>query len=139
MTEPADTPTTQRLGRLIAGAFSLAIILVIAFFVLDEANARFGAIAVSVVIVLLTRPAVRVGWMSRRPAVGWILDLSILAGFAFSTWYFFKVKEELWTGFYMATPMNIAAGLAGLVAIVLLTYRAWGWSLVIMAALVLIV
>ncbi len=34
----------------------------------------------------------------------------------------------------MATPMNIAGGIAGILAIILLTVRAWGWSLVIMAA-----
>lgn len=124
----------QKLGRLVAGVFSLIIIAVIAFFVLDEANARFGTIAISVLIVLLSQPAARMHWFRRMPALGWGLDLAILGAFLFSTWWFFQVKEELWTGFYMATPMNIAGGMAGLLAITALTFRAWGWSLVIMAA-----
>ncbi len=46
----------EQLGYLAACLFSIIIICVIAFFVLDEANARFATIAFSVIIVLLTRP-----------------------------------------------------------------------------------
>ena len=125
----------ERFGQVVAGLFSLTIIAVIAFYVLDEAIARFGAIAISVAIVLLSQPAAGMERFRNRPALGWVLDLVILAAFLFSAWWFFQVKAELWTGFYMATPVNIAGGLAGLIAIALLTYRAWGWSLVIMAAM----
>lgn len=123
------------LGRWIATGFSVVIMTVIAFFVLDEVTARFGAIAISVVIVLLTQPAARLPLFHRLPLLGNAIDVAILAAFLFSCWYFFQVKAELWTGFYMATPMNIAAGIAGLLSITALAYRAWGWSLVIMAAL----
>ena len=129
---------SQRLGRAMAGLFSLAIITVIAFFVLDEANARFGAIAISVLIVALAQPAARLPALARRPALGWALDLAIIAAFAFSTWWFYQVKEELWSGFYRANPMNIAGGIAGILAIALLMVRAWGWSLLILAGVFVI-
>lgn len=115
-------------GRALAALFSLTIITVIAFFVLDEANARFGVMAVSVSIVALTSDKGKMGKM------GWALDLGLVAAFLYSAIWFFRVKQELYTGFYTATPDNIVAGLAGMLAIILLSMRSWGMSLAIMAA-----
>jgi len=128
MTAPARTPS-ERLGRGIALVFALAIIVVIAFFVLDEANARFGVLALSVVIVTLTQPLAR----GRLGRLGWLVDGAIIAAFAYAGLWFFTVKEQLFSGFYMANPANIVAGIAGMVVLILLTARAWGLSLVIMA------
>jgi hypothetical protein len=36
--------------------------------------------------------------------------MALVAAFMWSTYWFFQVKEELWSGAYMATPTNIAAG-----------------------------
>lgn len=134
MIETNSYTPSQKLGRLIAGTFSVIIILVIAFFVLDEANARFGTIALSAAIVLLCQPAEKLHGFARHPLAGRIFDGIILAGYLFATWWFFQVRQQLWTGFYMATPGNIAGGIAGILAIVALAYRCWGWSLVIMAS-----
>ena len=121
----------QKFGRALAFVFSLIIIAVIAFFVLDEANARFGVLAISVVIVAMTRP---VAIYNRLGRAGWLVDIGLVAAFLYSAIWFFRVKQELYTGFYMATPENIAAGVLGLVSLVALSVRAWGWSLAIMAA-----
>ena len=127
----------EKLGYLIGGLFSLTIIYVIAFVTLDEANARFGAVALSVLIVAMTQPAINSKLLLRLPKpinqAGWFIDIALVVAFLWSAWWFFKVKEQLWTGFYQATPMNIAAGIAGLVVVLVLTRRAWGWALVIMA------
>ena len=123
----------EQLGYLAACLFSIIIICVIAFFVLDEANARFATIAFSVIIVLLTRPLAYSNMYQKFKWFGWLIDGALATAFVWSTWWFFQVKEELWAGFYMATPMNLLAGLAGIITIVLLTLRAWGWSLIIMA------
>ncbi len=119
-------------GHVLAGAFSLIIMTVIAFFVVDEANARFWVIATSVAIVLLTQPLARTARFGNMQRLGWAIDIAIAGLFVFSGWWFFQVIEELWTGFYRATPMNIAGGLAGITALILLNVRAWGWSLIIM-------
>lgn len=118
----------QVAGRALAVVFSLVIITVIAFFVVDEANARFGVMAVSVAIVALTSDKGRLG------RLGWAIDLALMAAFLYSAVWFFQVKSELYTGFFIANPDNIMAGLAGMLAIVLLSIRAWGVSLAIMAA-----
>lgn len=118
----------QVAGRALAVVFSLTIIAVIAFFVLDEANARFGVMAVSIAIVALTSDKGRMG------KFGWAIDIGLVLAFLYSAVWFFRVKEQLYTGFFTATPDNIVAGLAGMVAIILLSIRAWGVSLAIMAA-----
>ena len=119
----------QKLGRALAVAFSLIIIAVIAFFVIDEANARFGVMAASIAIVALTSDKGRMG------KLGWALDLGMVVAFAYSALWFFQVKQDLYTGFYTATPENIVAGLVGMLAIIVLSMRAWGNALAIMAVL----
>jgi TRAP-type uncharacterized transport system fused permease subunit len=120
----------QTIGRGVALVFSLIIIAAIAFLVLDEANARFGAMAISVVIVALTDP---LAVNKRLGKFGWLIDLGLVAAFLYSAIWFFRVKAELYTGFYMANPENITAGLLGLASLIALAVRSWGWSLVIMA------
>jgi TRAP transporter 4TM/12TM fusion protein len=139
MTDAAPTPTIRRnpvqfVGQVVAGLFALGILAVIAFFVLDEANARFGVIALSAVIVILTQPLARgSGWFRRVPALGWAIDIALVAGLVYTAIWFFTVKQELYTGFYMATPQNVLAGIVGMAVVLLLTARSWGWALVIMA------
>jgi hypothetical protein len=66
MTVNSTRLPSQILGEIIAGVFAVAIILVIAFFVLDEVTARFSAIAISAAIVVLTQPAARLGVFKTR-------------------------------------------------------------------------
>jgi TRAP transporter 4TM/12TM fusion protein len=115
-------------GRVLAAVFSLLIMTIIAFFVVDEVNARFGVMAISVFIVTLAEPAAR-GRMGRW---GWLFDAAILAAFVFSGYWFFTVKAELYTGFYFASPINVTAGILGMIALLLLCMRAWGYSLGVM-------
>ncbi|GIS87625.1 MAG: hypothetical protein CM1200mP18_03350 [Gammaproteobacteria bacterium] len=65
--------------------------------------------------------------------VGLGVDVLLVVSFCYSAWWFFEVKEELWTGFYIGTPANMFAGALGLVGLLEATRRAWGWSLVILA------
>ncbi|HBV54949.1 MAG TPA: hypothetical protein DEF12_07945 [Rhodobacteraceae bacterium] len=126
MTTPAPL---EQLGRLLALVLSGIVISVIAFFVLDEANARFGVMAASVVIVALTSPLAR----GRLGRWGQLLDVILIAGFAYSAVWFFQVKSELYTGFFRETTQNLIGGLIGLAVLLILVQRAWGWSLVILA------
>ncbi|SEO38911.1 TRAP transporter, 4TM/12TM fusion protein [Salinihabitans flavidus] len=124
----------QVAGRVIAALFSLSILVVIAFFVLDEANARFGIMALSALIVVLTKPLTQsTRLFTRIPWVGWTVDAALVVAFGWAAIWFFRVKQELYSGFFMANPQNITAGIMGMAVLLLLTVRAWGWSLVIMA------
>jgi len=121
-----------KIGRVLACLFSIAIIAVIAFFVLDEATARFWVIAISLFIVLLTQPLKNTARFENYATIAWFVDVTIAALFLFSGWWFFQVVAELWTGFYVSTPLNIAGGAAGITALILLNIRVWGLSLVVM-------
>ena len=100
---------------------------------LDEVTARFSVIALSALIVLMTQPGRDLSFFRNYKSIGHLFDLIIVISFIWSAWWFFRVKEELWTGFYMATNSNVFAGLIGIISLILLTFRSWGWSLVIMA------
>ena len=128
----------SKAGYVLAGAFSLTVICVIAFFVLDEVTARFSVIALSALIVLMTQPGESLKFFENKKWLGLTFDLIIISSFVWSAWWFFKVKEELWTGFYMATNSNVLAGLLGIISLIILTFRSWGWSLVIMAIVFII-
>lgn len=126
------------LGQALALGLSLTVITVIAFFTLDEAVSRFGVIALSAIIVTLTQPAALGGLLQRlRPLrpLGWLFDLALIGAVIWSGLWFFRVKEQLFTGFYMGTPENILAASLGMIALAVLTVRAWGWSLVVLAGL----
>ena len=125
----------KRLGGFLGLAFSCIIVYVILIALLDEANARFGAIALSISIIILSHPLAASIRHERFKWLGWLVDFTLIVLFVIAGWYFFQVKEDLWGGFYMATPENIAAGLGGLFVILEATRRAWGFSLIIMALL----
>ncbi|WP_168771141.1 TRAP transporter permease [Palleronia sediminis] len=125
---PARAPTRGP-GHAAAGLFSVAILWVIAFAALDEATLRFGAVLAAVVIVTQTQPAT----FARAPWLGRVFDAALLACFAFAGWWFARVTDQLWTGFFVATPATLAAGIGGIAVLLILAGRAWGRSLVVMA------
>lgn len=112
--------------------FSVLIVYSITLGLLDEANTRFGAIAFSILIVLTAKPLAS-SIFKTRSTIGWFVDLALIAALIWSAIWFFRVKEELWTGFYVATPANMIAAALGLLVLLEMSRRAWGWSLVIMA------
>lgn len=130
--QPFGTRFSTGTGGFVSFCFSLIVVYSIAIALFDEANARFGAIGFGFSIVLLTRP-LAASLADTWRWLGWLIDAALIACFVFSAYWFFAIKAELWTGFYMSTPMNVTAGICGLVALLEMTRRAWGWSLVIMA------
>ncbi len=125
MTAPGKNPAAAdrananvlagKLGYLLALVFSLLVIYSITLGLFDEANTRFGAIAFGILIVMTTKPLASSGALRRLTKIGWLIDILFIAALAWSAIWFFRVKEELWTGFYVATPTNMAAALLGLV------------------------
>lgn len=126
---------SENIGRFLALIFSGIVIYAIAIALFDEANARFGAIAFGFSIVLLRHPLAARFENPVTKVIAWLVDALLIAGFVFSAYWFFSVKEDLWIGFYTATTINLIAGVMGLICLLEMTRRAWGWSLVIMAIL----
>lgn len=120
---------------LIALTFSALIIYSIIIALFDEVIARFGAIAFGFFITLLSQPLTKEfserGW---SPVLAGLIDIILIIGFTYSSWWFFNIQEQLWTGFYIPEANNLIAGTIGLLCILEATRRAWGPSLVILAA-----
>ncbi len=121
---------SRQIGLVIRFLFSLVIVYSIAISVIDGANARFGAIAFGFSAVLFSSPLAAKMWSKRAKLFAWLVDFALIAGFIFSGWWFYAVKEDQWTGFYTATPANVAAGIIGIVILLEMCRRAWGWALV---------
>ncbi|SVC45416.1 uncharacterized protein METZ01_LOCUS298270, partial [marine metagenome] len=132
-----NTSLSTRVIKQLAGGvgllFSCFIIYSITVALLDEAVARFISVAVGFAVALMGNPLAGRIEAERWRWLGWIVDVFLVVSFCYSTWWFFEVKEQLWTGFYMGTPQNIFAGALGLLGVLEATRRAWGWSLVILA------
>jgi TRAP transporter 4TM/12TM fusion protein len=128
-----STQMTQQVAGGIGLIFSCFIVYSITVALIDEADIRFIAVAVGFIVALTANPLAGQIKANQWRWVGWVVDVLLVVSFCYSAWWFFEVKEELWTGFYIGTPANIFAGALGLVGLLEATRRAWGWSLVILA------
>ena len=128
-----STQMMQQVAGSIGLIFSCFIVYSITVALIDEADIRFIAVAVGFIVALTANPLAGQIKANQWRWVGWAVDVLLVVSFCYSAWWFFEVKEELWTGFYIGTPANIFAGALGLVGLLEATRRAWGWSLVILA------
>jgi|TARA_B110000261_G_scaffold164635_1_gene215536 TRAP transporter 4TM/12TM fusion protein len=118
---------------LVTITFSVLIIYTIVIALIDEVISRYGAIGFGLAIVLLSNPlahSLPVG--DRRRGLAWGVDGLLVLGFAYATWWFVQIHQQLWTGFYIPSNNNLIAGTIGLLCILEATRRAWGWSLVLL-------
>jgi TRAP transporter 4TM/12TM fusion protein len=129
----SPTQIVQQVAGGIGLLFSCFIVYSITVALIDEADIRFIAVAVGFSVALTTNPLAGQIKTGQWQWVGWVVDVLLVVSFCYSAWWFFEVKEELWTGFYIGTPENIFAGALGLAGLLEATRRAWGWSLVILA------
>ena len=89
----------SKAGYVLAGAFSLTVICVIAFFVLDEVTARFSVIAVSALIVLMTQPGESLKFFENKKWLGLTFDLIIIGSFVWSAWWFLRLRKSFGLAF----------------------------------------
>ena len=128
-----STQMMKQVAGSIGLIFSCFIVYSITVALIDEADIRFIAVAVGFIVALTANPLAGQIKANQWRWVGWAVDVLLVVSFCYSAWWFFEVKEELWTGFYIGTPANMFAGALGLVGLLEATRRAWGWSLVILA------
>ena len=104
-----STQTVQQVAGGIGLLFSCFIVYSITAALIDEADIRFIAVAVGFSVALTANPLAGQIKASQWRWVGWVVDVLLVVSFCYSAWWFFEVKEELWTGFYIGTPENIFA------------------------------
>ena len=95
--------SSTQIVRQVAGAigllFSCFIVYSITAALIDEADIRFIAVAVGFSVALTANPLAGQIKVPQWQWVGWVVDVLLVVSFCYSAWWFFEVKEELWTGF----------------------------------------
>ena len=130
-------PGTVRKAAAAVLGFTLAAVTLYAAGIssVTEYVLRSGVLGLAGLTVLLLRPLA-----FRTPELrmlGWAIDLAIGLAFTGSMVWFLRLSEELWSGLYILTSVDLAFAAAGLLSLLELTRRAIGAPLAILAALML--
>ena len=125
------------LTRAIAFGIASVAIYTAAFGVIDEIYQRSITVGASVILVTLTVPLVRIYTAGGRVVRAALLavDGTLIALMALSLYWFASVYDELESGLYDFLPDDILIGAGGLLAVLELTRRAFGWPLAVLSLL----
>ena len=126
--------------RLIGLAIALVAIYTATFGVIDEIYQRSITVGASVVLTVFAVPLVRFHPRAGGPArLGlWGIDAVLVGLTTLSIVWFASVYDELETGLYDFLTDDILIGAGGLLAVLELTRRAFGWPLASLALLCIV-
>lgn len=125
------------LVKLISLALAIMAILTAAFGVYDEIYQRSLSVGASVILVTLASPLVSHHTISSAPLRGlmWLIDVALIAMMALSLYWFFSVYDELESGLYSFSSLDLIVAGGGLLAVLELTRRSFGWPLAVLSIL----
>ena len=125
--------------KLIGFGIALAAVYTAAFGVIDEIYQRSITVGASVILVTLAVPLVRIHPSARGAARAALLaiDAALIGLMALSLYWFASVYDELESGLYDFLLHDILVGAGGLLALLELTRRAFGWPLAVLSLLCL--
>ena len=129
----SDVP--ERVVMLIGFAIAAAAVYTAAFGVIDEIYQRSITVGASVVLTVFAMPLARL----HRPAGAalrfglYAADAALVALTVLSILWFAGVYDELESGLYDFLPDDLLVGAGGLLAVLELTRRAFGWPLAVLS------
>ena len=125
--------------KLIGFGIALAAVYTAAFGVIDDIYQRSITVGASVILVTLAVPLVRIHPSARGAARAALLaiDAALIGLMALSLYWFASVYDELESGLYDFLLHDILVGAGGLLALLELTRRAFGWPLAVLSLLCL--
>ncbi len=123
--------------KAIAFGIAAVAIYTAAFGVIDEIYQRSITVGASVILVTLTVPLVRIYKSGGVPVrlLCLAIDGALISLMALSLYWFASVYDELESGLYDFLPVDILIGSGGLLAVLELTRRAFGWPLAALSLL----
>ena len=140
MTEGAARhPARRALGGLswaLSAALALLGVYVAGYGLLDETVLRVGTYALAA-LALITAAASERFDHTRRRRWWWLTDAVLLVCLAVSTHRYFVIGDAVEIGLYSFSAEDVAIGVAGIVALILLTRRAFGMPIAIVCLLAL--
>ncbi|MCG6875107.1 MAG: TRAP transporter fused permease subunit [Betaproteobacteria bacterium] len=128
------------------GSYVVSLIMaVLAIYVtgialIDEGMLRIGAVGLAGLVMMLSDPLA----MRHREAkpwlrnLLWLVDALLLCAFVLSIGWFLRTYESLWEGLYILPESDLYIALAGIVAVIELTRRAFGPVLAGLCALAIV-
>jgi TRAP-type uncharacterized transport system fused permease subunit len=116
---------------------ALVAIYTAAFGIIDEIYQRSITVAVSVIVALLGTPLANLynNKNHRVKIAQWSIDLVLLFLMVLSIYWFSSVYDELEGGLYSFSPIDIAVGCCGLLVILEMTRRCFGFPLAFFAVI----
>ena len=120
-------------------AIALAAAYTAGYGVWDEVIVRGGFVGAACLIVILTHPLAIVHSGAPAPVrlLLWAVDEALFIGMAATTWWLFSVNELLQTGLYDFTFTDNLFAAIGIVTLIELSRRLFGWIFAAVALLVL--
>lgn len=122
----------RRLAQIGAIILALLGIYIAGFGSLNETLLRVGVYALAGVVVFLRSPSQR---GEKDNLLLDLMDLALIALLAWSVYRYFQIGAALETGLYFFTRTDVYIGVVGILILLELTRRAFGWPLVIVGAL----
>ena len=119
--------------------FAIAVVAIYtaAFGIIDEIYQRSITVAVSLVLSILSFPLAKV-YQSQKAYVKvgqWFFDFLLIFLMVLSILWFASVYDELESGLYSFLPTDIAVGCGGLLVVIEMTRRCFGFPLAFFATL----
>ncbi|MBT7957215.1 MAG: TRAP transporter fused permease subunit [Rhodospirillaceae bacterium] len=119
--------------------FGIAVVAIYtaAFGIIDEIFQRSITVAVSLILAILSMPLADL-YNSERKSIKagqWILDFILIFLIVLSILWFASVYDELESGLYSFLPTDIAVGCGGLLVVIEMTRRCFGFPLAFFAIL----
>lgn len=118
-------------------AIALVTIYTAAFGVIDEIYQRSLTVGASVVLTIFAIPLVTIYRTDSKfvSSLQWAVDFILLLLITLALYWFVGVYDELESGLYSFLPNDLLVGAGGLLAVLELTRRAFGWPLAILCIL----
>jgi TRAP transporter 4TM/12TM fusion protein len=119
--------------------FGIAVVAIYtsAFGIIDEIYQRSITVAVALILMILSSPLANL-YSSKNGYVKagqWCIDLVLIFLVILSIFWFSSVYDELEGGLYSFLPLDIAVGCGGLIVIIEMTRRCFGFPLAFFAVL----
>ncbi|MCC6006335.1 MAG: TRAP transporter fused permease subunit [Rhodobacteraceae bacterium] len=131
--------TTGR--NLAAGIFGFALAATALYTAgigsIEEYWHRSGVLWLACIAVVLSQP-LALGRTGPLRLVAIAADLVLVGAFSAAIYWFLHLSAALWSGLYLLSSTDILLATTGLVALLELTRRAFGWPLAVLAGLALL-
>ena len=125
---------------ILAAGIALVAIYTASFGIIDEIYQRSITVGVSLILAILATPMVTLYRAEQNlvKVLHWTIDFVLIFLVVLSIVWFASVYDELESGLYSFLPDDLAVGCGGLLVVIEMTRRCYGWPLAFFALLTIL-